>query len=245
MEKLNTLQTENTQFRKDVDDLRYKNSELEKRVNSLENKADAAEQYSRCNCLRVAGKMEPTGDEKEDTDHHVIKPAYDLGVELVLNDIERSHSVGKPRTDGRPRDIIVKFASYDNIANKLKTDSISSKQWWTVLKSFIAPNYKFCISPLEYYGAVYSDDHEKANIIYDFFRDQTVLDDRNAVLPDISSYPIRCYLDSINITPDEVKSVLRCLPLGKSPGSDAINNRFLREIAREFHPLYRLLYPVR
>ena len=31
-----------------------------------------------------------------------------------------------------------KKAFHDNLANKLKSDSLSSKQWWTILKSFIS-----------------------------------------------------------------------------------------------------------
>lgn len=33
-------------------------------------------------------------------------------MDVALGDIERSHRVGRPRATGRPRDIIVKFASY-------------------------------------------------------------------------------------------------------------------------------------
>ena len=36
-----------------------------------------------------------------------------IGADISVNDIERSHRVGRPRTSGRrPRDIIVKFVSY-------------------------------------------------------------------------------------------------------------------------------------
>ena len=49
----------------------------------------------------------------EDTDDIVLKIASDIGSDLQLHEIDRSHRVGKPgehRT--RPRDIIVKFTSY-------------------------------------------------------------------------------------------------------------------------------------
>ena len=61
-----------------------------------------------------------------------------------------------------------KKAFHDNIANKLKSDSLSSKQWWTILKSFISPYSKSSIPPLEADGVVYSDDTEKANVLNDF-----------------------------------------------------------------------------
>ena len=56
----------------------------------------------------------------------------------------------------------------DNIANKVKSDSLSSKQWWTILKSFISPYSKSSIPPLEVDGVVYSDEMEKANVLNDF-----------------------------------------------------------------------------
>ena len=88
--------------------LQKENSELRARVSALEAKADAAEQYSRRNCLRVAGVKEDTS---ENTDVLVIDMSRAIGAEISLDDIERSHRVGEPRI-GRPRDIIVKFVSY-------------------------------------------------------------------------------------------------------------------------------------
>ena len=55
---------------------------------------------------------EPTSGQTENTNEYIINPTRDLGVEVELNDIERSHRIGKPRALGRPRDIIVKFVSY-------------------------------------------------------------------------------------------------------------------------------------
>ena len=135
-----------------------------------------------------------------------------------------------------------KKAFHDNIANKLKSDSLSSKQWWTILKSFISPYSKSSIPPLEADGVVYSDEMEKANVLNDFFRDQTLLDDQNAILPNIPSYPVNSTLDSIIVTPEEVSTVLLSLPLGKSAGPDGINNRILREVAKEFSPALCLFF---
>lgn len=92
-----------------IKDLEEENIKLKARVEQLEGRADAAEQYSRRNCLRVAGVPE---DQDENTDDYVMKLTGDLGVDVALDDIERSHRVGRPRATGRPRDIIVKFASY-------------------------------------------------------------------------------------------------------------------------------------
>ena len=91
-----------------ISSLEHENAELKKRVSQLEATADAAEQYSRRNSLRIAGIPESLG---EDTDEQVLDLARDIDVDISISDIDRSHRVGKPRTD-KPRDIIVKFATY-------------------------------------------------------------------------------------------------------------------------------------
>ena len=91
-----------------VNELQKENADLKQRVTLLETKADAAEQYSRRNCLRISGVPE---DSSENTDVYVIDMARAIDVEVKLDEIERSHRVG-PMKAGRPRDIIVKFTSY-------------------------------------------------------------------------------------------------------------------------------------
>ena len=76
---------------------------------------------------------------------------------------------------------------------------------------------------------------EKANILNDFFRDQTLLNDENAELPDIIPYPVNETFSSLTlkITPEEVETTLQALPVGKATGPDGISNRMLQEISRE------------
>ena len=100
-------------------------------------------------------------------------------------------------------------------------------------------------------GPVYSDDTDKANLLNDFFRDQTVLDDSNARAPNIDCYTNNIFSNLV-IAPLEIESVLKNLPLGKAVGSDDINNRILRELAYELsfpicsllnHPLQLGIFP--
>lgn len=90
--------------------LEAENELLRVRVRALENTADTAEQYSRRNCLRVAGIPESPN---EDTDQIMIDICKDLDTPVSLAEIDRSHRVGKRDPSGRrPRAIIVKFATY-------------------------------------------------------------------------------------------------------------------------------------
>ena len=66
-----------------------------------------------------------------------------------------------------------------------------------------------------------------------FFRDQTLVDDTNVDLPVIDQYVVHSYFSSLQLTPSEVETVLKSLPIGKAAGPDGINNRILRELAVE------------
>ena len=121
----------------------------------------------------------------------------------------------------------------DSLSNKLKSETLSSKQWWTVLKTFTSPTSTSAIPPLERNGLVYSDEVEKANIFNDYFRDQTLLDEDNVTLPAIDNYIVNEPLSSLVFTTDEVKAILRTLPVGKAVGPDGISNRILHELASE------------
>ena len=97
------LQTKNQKLEKE-------NNSLKSRVASLEKIADQSEQYSRRNSLRISGLRENTG---ENTDDIVTNMATAIGCDLQLDEIDRTHRVGKPDpTRTRHREILVKFVSY-------------------------------------------------------------------------------------------------------------------------------------
>lgn len=80
--------------------------ELEKQLSS---KQDDLEQYQRRQCLRIFGVPEDRG---EDTDVIAIDVAKKIGVDLTIEDIDRSHRVGKVSDGDKIRPVIVKFVSY-------------------------------------------------------------------------------------------------------------------------------------
>lgn len=71
---------------------------------------DDLQQYQRRNNIRIFGLEERAG---EDTDQLVLKVASDIGADITLADLDRTHRVG-PKVPGntRPRPIICKFVSY-------------------------------------------------------------------------------------------------------------------------------------
>ena len=78
---------------------------------------DPQEQYSRRNCLLVHGMEE---NNNEDTDQEIINIVKnDLGEEITIHDIDRTHRLGKRKLDNNvPRPIIVKFTRY-NVRNRI------------------------------------------------------------------------------------------------------------------------------
>ena len=126
-----------------------------------------------------------------------------------------------------------KQSFYDKIADKLKCETLSSKDWWSTLKTAIASNSKSTIPPLTYNDNIYSDERDKANILNDYFQSQTLLDDQNAVLPELPLSVTYTQLSQIVLTPLEVESVLKTLTIGKASGPNELSNCILRELSCE------------
>ena len=109
------------------------------------------------------------------------------------------------------------------------------------LKAFTAPSQNSSVPTLEKDGNIYSNETNKVNILNNFLKDQTLLNNQNARVPNIACYVNR-FLFILIITPFEIEFVLKSLPLGKAVGSDDINNRILREIAHGLsYPLCSLI----
>ena len=92
--------------------------------------------------------------------------------------------------------------------------------WWPTLKHFISTSQTSTLPPLHCNDELVTDDTEKANLLNDYFRDQTLLDDSNVEVPFIQDYPVTSYLNDINLNSDEIRQVLKSLPIGKASGPD-------------------------
>lgn len=106
------------------------------------------------------------------------------------------------------------------LSNKLKNESLSSKDWWKTLKSFISSTNNSSIPPLTdplNRNIVYSN-NDKANLLNNFFVEQMSINDENRDPPYLSS-PLSC-LNDIVLSPHEVKDVLLSLQVDKAVGPD-------------------------
>ena len=81
------------------------------KVSDMEDRLEAMETYSRRNCLLINGVPELP---EESTDDLVLQLARAAGVTLTLDDLDRSHRLGRRSGSvDRPRAIIVKLLSYN------------------------------------------------------------------------------------------------------------------------------------
>ena len=128
---------------------------------------------------------------------------------------------------------------YDNIAAKLTSKSLFSKDWWSTLKSFIKTTNKTCIPPIEHNGI---SEHDKANILNSFFGSQSLLNDQDAPLSAILPTMVKSELKTIALATDEVESVLKIVPVGKASGPNGLSNRILRELSHELSIPYGSLF---
>ena len=78
-----------------------------------------------------------------------------------------------------------KQSHYDKIADKLKSSTLSVKDWWSTLKKVIIPCTESSIPPLEFNNVIYTDECDKANILNSYFQNQTLLNEQNAILPNL------------------------------------------------------------
>ena len=124
-----------------------------------------------------------------------------------------------------------KKCQIEKLSEKLKSNEIDQKDWWKTLKSFITSEQPSTFPPLCKDDIVYTNDNDKANILNQFFTDQTILDDSNASLPSSNQIPPD-KLESISISAYEVEDILKTLKTGKAAGPDSIDNRLLKEFAR-------------
>ena len=77
----------------------------------------------------------------------------------------------------------------ETIENKLNYNTLTSRDWWSTLKSVKSPTNSSSIPPLENNGQTYTDNLDKANLLNNYFQEQTLIND-NVNVPDVANYDI-------------------------------------------------------
>ena len=145
IEKIVEIEITTKAVKDEMDQLRTENRIMKIKMAALQDELDAAEQYSRRNCLIFHGLPEEQGELTSDKImnivHNQLKIPNDADTGVIKRDIDRSHRLGKfnKLASGRqtrsaanqaPRPIIVKFKGYDtrsavfNVKRELKGTNI-------------------------------------------------------------------------------------------------------------------------
>ena len=86
---------------------------LKQEVGDMAIKMDELKQYTRRNSVRISGVPETEGESCESIVLKLANETLHLDPPLELNDIDRTHRVGRPNGDRTsPRSIILKFGTY-------------------------------------------------------------------------------------------------------------------------------------
>lgn len=129
---------------------------------------------------------------------------------------------------------------FEKMANKLNTNVTSSRDWWKILKTFITTTKSSNIPPMKSNNEFFTEDKDKAKLLNNYFKTQSSLNDDGKILPQVNKINAND-LSVIMTSPDEVKSVLETLKIGKASGPDYINNYVLKMCAAELsEPLSKL-----
>ena len=115
---------------------------LKEHTNTLEQKLERAEQYSKRSCLRIHGVPAPAkgADETPEAVSKIVEDAHkQLGVRFDGKNIDRAHRIGKPVTkDGKTtQSVIIKFTNWNARcdfyrARPTKTNGIKVKGFTSV-----------------------------------------------------------------------------------------------------------------
>ena len=105
--------------------------------------------------------------------------------------------------------------------------------WLVSLSSvFICNLKKSSIPHIKNNNEIYTDDKDKANLLHDYFKSQSCLNDNGKEPPQVDKTS-PTDLSSIVTSAEEVKSILETLKTGKALGPDCINNYVLKMCAVE------------
>ena len=122
---------------------------------------------------------------------------------------------------------------YNKLERQLSTENQNSRLFWKTSKQLLnIDNHSASIPTLSFNGeyADADDDEQKANMLNKFFSMQTVINDQNKHPPQVP-LATDSILDSIHISEQDVRDVLKNLDVKKACGPNHINPHFLKEAA--------------
>ena len=85
---------------------------LRGKVDNITAETDRQEQYLRRNCLLIYGLPKGKNENPDLLTMEAIETK--MNIKITDNDIDRTHRIGKPKNNGKPRPVIIKFVRYND-----------------------------------------------------------------------------------------------------------------------------------
>lgn len=124
--------------------------------------------------------------------------------------------------------VSAKMVYYADISEKIKSETVGARNWWSLVKSLVGDKNNRSIPPIDSNGELISDDSVKSELFNNFFSEQSRLNDGDKIPPDITDLQ-NDGLHQVIITETEVEDILKTLDTSKATGPDLINPRLLKE----------------
>ena len=110
--KFDDFERDRLEKEKVIKDLKEEVTYLRGKVDYITAEMDRQEQYSRRNCLLIHGLPE---SKNESTDLLAMEAIEtQMNIKITDNDIDRTHRIRKPKNNGKPRPVIIKFVRYND-----------------------------------------------------------------------------------------------------------------------------------
>ena len=110
----------------------------------------------------------------------------------------------------------------------MKSASINTKCYWSLLKTFLNNKKISCIPPLSHDDKFVCDFKEKSKIFNNYFAQQCSVINNNSIVPESILYKTDASLAKIVFTTDEIANIIKNIYSNISHGHHNISIRMLK-----------------
>ena len=129
-------------------------------------------------------------------------------------------------------------AKVEKEKNIAKESKLNSKLFYQYINNKIKPKENVS-SLLKEDGKLTTNDLEKSEVLNYFFGSVFTVEDKSDIPIFNPNKPINSFVNTVNITVDDMSNALSSLKINKSPGPDGLHPRVLKELSKE------LAYPLK
>ena len=148
--KFDEFERDRLEKEKVIKDLKEEVTYLREKVDDITAETDRQEQYSRRNCLLIHGLPE---SKNENTDHLAMEAIETkMNIKITDNDIDRTHRIRKPKHNGKPRPVIIKFVRYHDRKKIFSSKKLLKDSGVSITESLTAFRMKKLSNARENFG---------------------------------------------------------------------------------------------